>query len=1513
MSLFPVGFARRDVAAAYEVERSLRFRSAVGHYLTRTPTVTGNRRTWTYSAWLKRGALSATMGLLEANAGAAILTAIRLDSTGIIGVQDYNSTTHNLVWNSTALLLDPTSYYHIVVSYTTTSSTAAGACFIWINNVPVPLTFQAALGAYAQNRDSYMNLAAAPMRIGVYNGIQQYLDGQLTEVHFIDGQALTPSDFGTYDTQTGEWVPKEYTGTYGVNGFYLPFKYGSTVTEFGIDCKSNSFHELATTGSVGSNISTADAAFGSSSIRVNGAFGSYVLYPTNSRFNLGAGVFCLRLWVKDLGKVSPPAFNDINTFISQGDNAGNLFWRLSVNNATRRLAWGFTGAAIEVSATYPLSAGVWHELVVTRDSGNFERIFIDGVLVNYRSNTSNYGAVSGLYVHLGSWYDTNYPGVYGVNARAQVLDGYIQDVAMIPGYIPEQYQTSATVLGTQVWTPVAAPWVTNAKLNRSWANTNFYVPAIGTNGSTSMPTLQTYNFTDVNGALSPNTAYDWSQDTPTNKSPVLNPLWIIGAAGGAMTSANQVWQEASGSATWKTRLLTMPFPRTGKWYCEVTVTYSGANPYNVSAVGGFVGLHDGSAAATYTGQTSNTYGYASTGNKYNNGSLSAFGVAWTTDTTVGVAYDADTGQLWFARSNVWQASGNPAGGTNPAFSGVTNGPYFLAVSGFWISPDGTMTMFLNNGVTRPFVYGPPSGFKALNGKDFPTPAIKNPRVHHRTLTYTGNGAGLQVGEIQRNLEPYSVSRSLRFRANASPRLTRTPGVAGNRRLWTMSFWIRRGDLANSSVVFATTIVPANSEETIGIFSTGEFYVNDGAVGLLARSTRLFRDASTFYHLMVVYDSDNPTANDRVRLYCGSELLAKNAGSVGLNRNSYINLAQQHAMGNLATIAQPMDGYLAEVHFVDGQALTPSDFGQLDGNGYWVPKAYTGAYGTNGFYLPFNNTASLATLTADASGNGNNWSSTNISLTAGATYDSMVDVPGNVYATLNPNRPYASSGILSEGNLRSTGTVGLNNTNREATLYSNFPVYFEVTFAPGWSLVGSVWCFGFLTPGVTLGAGAGAGTVVGGVSLAVSNGNWTLTRDVGTSVSLPAFAGTAAGDVVMVAYDPTTGSMWVGKNGTWFNSGNPVTGLNPTMTGIAKTAIIPIIGAYTDVTYTCSFQVNFGQRPFAYTRPSNFLTLSENNVPADPTNIENPGLVWIKNRTAVASHALFDISRGARTYISSNTTGADTTDVNSLIQFNKEGFLLGNSGIVNTLNNNYAAWVWKLPTSPTANNAGSIASQVAVNSEAGVSVVTYTGNGIAGATIGHGLGAVPRLILVKNRTNSALEWLVYHVSAGATNFLLLNSSAASAPSASPWNNTTPGSTVFTVGASANSNQSTFSFVAYVFAEKEGFSRFGTYTGNGSTDGPFVYLGFKPAFVIVKRLNTVGNWRLSDSSRKPTNRTNAILFPNLDIVESIYGSSEGLDYLSNGFKIRTTATDDNANGVLYLYIAFAASPLKYSTAV
>ena len=308
----------------------------------------------------------------------------------------------------------------------------------------------------------------------------------------------------------------------------------------------------------------------------------------------------------------------------------------------------------------------------------------------------------------------------------------------------------------------------------------------------------------------------------------------------------------------------------------------------------------------------------------------------------------------------------------------------------------------------------------------------------------------------------------------------------------------------------------------------------------------------------------------------------------------------------------------------------------------------------------------------------------------------------------------------------------------------------------------------------------------------------------------------------------------------------------------------------------------------------------------------PDLVWLKDRTQAESHAWFDSSRGASVRLQSNNTNAESTESATQKSFTTDGFTVGTSSSVNNGSNpdQYAAWQWKANGGTTSTNtAGTINTTIQTNTTAGFSICTHDGNGTAGATFGHGLGVKPDFIIAKRR-DGITNWRCYHSDLGATKTILLNTTDASFDSSDSWNNTEPTSTLVSVGSGSRTNATGSPILFYIFASKQGYSKFGSYVGNGNANGTFVYTGFKPAMVITKKSSvTGGNWTIYDNKRDPFNVADKVLLPNASNADQ---TVINFDFVSNGFKCRNSGSE-NENGTTFIYMAFAENPFTTSTGI
>ena len=779
---------------------------------------------------------------------------------------------------------------------------------------------------------------------------------------------------------------------------------------------------------------------------------------------------------------------------------------------------------------------------------------------------------------------------------------------------------------------------------------------------------------------------------------------------------------------------------------------------------------------------------------------------------------------------------------------------------------------------------------------------------------------------------YNLTRSLRFRSSASAYVTRTPASSGNRQTWTWSYWIKRGILSTGQIFLGTADASGNNGTYFYWLSGDTLRIEDYSTSFVWRldTTQVFRDPSSWYHIVLAVDTTQATAANRVKLYVnGSQVTAFSSATYpSLNYNCYMNSnANPMSIGRMGAYNSAYgDMYMAETYFIDGQALTPSSFGSTNAlTGVWQPARYTGSYGTNGFYLPFTDNSALTTssnvgLGKDFSGNANYFVTNNISITAGVTYDSMTDVPTLTSATA---ANYCVGNPLSLGS-----NAALTNGNLSGTL----------TGSGGWSaticgLTSGKWYYE-----ATVTANSGNSMWVGFISDAYTknDNNWSY----GTQIALYANdarngnnggygASWTTNDVIGVALDLSTssGSITFYKNGT--SQGVMFSSLT------SSAAWRPLVsGGGTGTTIA----MNFGQRPFTYTAPTGYVALNTYNLPTSTivkgntvmdatlytgtllsnavTNAASfkPDLVWLKSRSAATDNKLTDSVRGVTKAWVSNSATAETTDTQGLTAFGSAGFTVGTDTNYNNLAATYVGWQWQAGQgSSSSNTNGTITSTVSVNASAGFSVVSFTGNGTSGATVGHSLGVAPSFIIIKRRATppSVPDSIVYHSSLGNTGALVLDQTVGTQTGSAFWNNTSPTSSVISLGNDANTNNSGNTFIAYAWTPIAGFSAFGSYTGNGSTDGPFVYTGFRPRWIMAKQSSAAGqSWNIFDTARNTYNVTNTTLYADQSSAED--SVSNAYDILSNGFKLRTSASQGNTNGATYIYAAFAENPFKNSLA-
>ena len=787
---------------------------------------------------------------------------------------------------------------------------------------------------------------------------------------------------------------------------------------------------------------------------------------------------------------------------------------------------------------------------------------------------------------------------------------------------------------------------------------------------------------------------------------------------------------------------------------------------------------------------------------------------------------------------------------------------------------------------------------------------------------------------------FQVDRSLRFDDASNGHLRRTPSTAGNRKTWTLSFWIKRTEIGGTQYIFNAGNT-SNGDHSVMRINSDQFQMYQyghggdttawsGGNGSQLRLEAKFRDPSAWMHIVVAMDTTQATQSDRLKYYVnGVEQTDFSSTSYPVQNSNpgYWNAADMQCIGGIVQNTSPSgqsDYYLAEVHMVDGTQLAASDFGEYDDNNVWQPKAYSGSYGTNGFYLKFDDNSSAAALGNDSSGNDNDFTVHNFSVTAGAGNDSLLDTPmnyeadsgenGGNYCTWNPLDMETGVITLSEGNLKTITNSSTGDNVRGTFGFSSGKWYWECTvtdFSGGFDI-------GFATPEWDLTAGD-VGAVAN--SWSVSDSGASKAEGTVTSGAITAFNST--GKVIGIAFDADAGSVKYFIDGT--DEGVVFSGLDTSYT------YMPAI--YLRVATTGGIW-NFGQRgSFTYDPPSGYKGLCSTNLP-DPTIADgstamdvvlysgtgssqtvgslnfSPDLAWMKQRSGSRDHMIHDTVRGNNEALYPSQDYAEAT-VNG-VTFGSTGFTLSTDSHINQSSNTYVAWAWDAGTSTVSNTDGSITSSVRANPSAGFSIVSYSGSGSNG-TIGHGLNAAPSLIITKCRNTANIDWIVYSPEIDDGKILILNGTNAQFTGAGGKYGTVGSSTYGVVKQTnfGNLNASGSTYIAYCFTPVAGYSAFGSYTGSGSDDGSYVFLGFRPAFLMIKRTDAVKGWMLIDSTRNPNNVIQGTLYPHADYAE-FTGSGHEVDFLSNGFKCRKNNDRHNASGGTYIYAAFAEHPFKTARA-
>ena len=776
---------------------------------------------------------------------------------------------------------------------------------------------------------------------------------------------------------------------------------------------------------------------------------------------------------------------------------------------------------------------------------------------------------------------------------------------------------------------------------------------------------------------------------------------------------------------------------------------------------------------------------------------------------------------------------------------------------------------------------------------------------------------------------YAIDNSLRFEQSY---LSRTPSssTTAERQKFTFSFWMKKRYNADNQFFIIAGTVATND---FGIYLSGghNIQVFDRNSGGYHSSNRVLRDDSAWYHICVCVDTTESTAQDRCKIWINGELDSVMYTAFTLNNSSgRMNGTYIHYIGQRDyTTNKRFTGYMAEVYMVTGQALTYADFTEFDENsGILKPKEYEGTLTGNSFYLDFENSGSLG---ADQSGNGNNFTPTNL-----ASIDQTTDTPTNNFATLNSLATF-TSGVLSQGNLKHTGGDVTISKGFSTQAVSSGKWYAEVKVVDG---------------------GQKSRQGVRRADYMDYNDNEGIVLDY-DFIYLQGTEGGTNEDI----------TDWSGNNniiGIALNKDDNEVSfyLNGVQRGSTQSL------ANTDQAY-CFFsddysglsndepvwEWNFGNPPytissgnsdqngygnFEYTPPSGYLALCTQNLATElsptiddgsqyfntvlwtgnstyPRSITGvgfqPDFIWAKTRNQTYHHILQDVVRGTGSskglYSSSNGIEGSFSVNHDISSFDTDGFTISQPSSTDVLNNSgntHVAWNWKAG-STSSNTDGDITTTVQASTTSGFSIVSWNEGAIGTpVVVGHGLGGTPEMIILKRR-DGVSDWFVWHQGIGngdGTNWLRLQDTSANLNHGYEYISNIGSSTVQIQGGPHQ-----YDIISYFFRGIEGYSKFGKYTGNSSTDGVMVTTMFRPSFVIYKNTSSATDWRMFDNKRNSFNVIDGRLFPNTSDAENT--AQDTVDFLSNGFKLRATNSGDNGSGNTYIYMAFAESPFVSSTGI
>ena len=1513
-------------------------------YLKRTHTSSGNYKVATFSLWIKGQTLNATQQKpIYFYDGSTLFQVFFERSTGTNpgSLVVYSSST-DLRFGG--IYRDVSSWMHLVLSVDTTKS-EADRISVYLNGSKLDL-----VGSQSSGTPNYpaanAELLSSVQTINALNGSGSY---QVFDYFYIDGQALTPDVFGFYkdgdgyisvgSTQStnfkpGQWVPHtprkiksdiERRGGFGVNGFYLPMNDSSNP---GADfhCTPNSIIKLkgedlpqprngapTTSDAYVSQLRQETGSLGFDGVVKFDGTDDYLSIPTSSDFAFGTGDFTIEFFTYLVST------QDCHFYESRALQSSR---RPLIRLSSSSVRYYNDGADRITGPT--LNAGQWYHIAVSRNSG-VSRLFVNGTSVGtYNDSIDILAPTANLII------------ASNESGNNRFVDGFISNLRVVKG--TAVYTTNFTV-STEPLTNV-----TNTKLlccNSSTSATSATVTpgTITVNGNAfatrneltgsivlAVPGASLKNDIDLDDTeLIDNTGWvDYAGDNATvtvSNGTVTVDNGASNVNGRAISAAFNTTVGQSYKISFKA------VSNTGSagFYTEIRQS-NGFGSTQVFNAGTTLGFHDFSFVATETAHTFTLYALATggsttysdisikeTNNLISNGGFDFNTTGWTLNSATGTLVAAD-GELKIQRVST--------NGTH-CYQKITT----VAGKRYTVSFETRSSQAGSSYITK-FQAG-----TTINGNELmPRIDTDSTTMVHKTASFTATGTTTYI-TLGSNYTANSFWNNIVVKQEDAPRdysadikgsgtnKTLTPNGSAGVGYEIPGYYGSGMSLPNGG--------SGGGDDALRVTS------NDFAMGTEDFTVEVWINPDSVYNYKTIFATrpNNAGYTDGFNMWIDAN------GKTGMYSNAFLT---QTASGTITpnqwthVVAERYNGQLTT--YVNGVAAA-------------VQSSNTQNY-----------TRTVASIGLLAAANQESFTGQmqDLRVYKGvAKYKGGFDVPKpctpvgieswrqvsdnckNNFATLNP---LASRATHTNGNLSAAPATDVN----YSASISNFMVssgkwYCELRFDEESS--------GSIIPGISELENFGFRDIYGGTNY------FGQSIEANDTAGIRFGAVANDGDIISMYMDldssPITASYSInGGSATTYNSNDLTYNYNNLIPGrtygfVASDAQSAVTGI--------EFTFNFGQNPtfsgqvtagtytdsngkglFKFQPPSGYLALCEDNLPtpavADPgehmktvlwTGDGNsgrsitglgfqPDFVWIKDRTRNERHILADSVRGPGYILTSIDTRAEESGrFDMLTSFDSDGFTVGNAGPANFSGDNFAAWCWKAGGAAVTNTDGTITSQVSANQTAGFSIVSYTGNGTSG-TVGHGLGKTPNIVLVKNRIDAS-NWsfngnigeLVY-----GTNKLRLQHTDGIASDTNEV--TSANATTLTLGNSGATNGSSDAQIAYCWTEIEGFSKFGSYTGNGSTDGAFVYCGFKPAWVMIKQTNDSNNWHIADSSRKSVNPVNMVLRANLSNSEAANHASFHIDFLSNGFKLRSTNDELNENSSSYIFMAFAESPFQTANA-